>query len=64
MEVLKEDTCVYECAKLHKKVNKLFQEFNGNEILQKELDNNEKWVIRRFFYKELRMPQRYCRKTY
>lgn len=44
---------VYECAKMHKKVNNILTSFEVNTILQSNLDNRQKYVIRRFLMQEL-----------
>lgn len=44
---------VYECAKMHKKVSKILTDFEVNTILQSNLDNRQKYVIRRFLMQEL-----------
>lgn len=49
---LKKDL-VRECAKMHKKVNKILTDFEVNAILQSNLDNRQKYVIRRFLMQEL-----------
>lgn len=43
----------YECGKMHKKVSKILTDFEVNAILQSNLDNKQKYVIRRFLMKEL-----------
>ena len=44
---------VYECAKMHKKVNRLLADFEVNAILQNELTQNQIFVIKKFLMKEL-----------
>lgn len=44
---------VRECAKMHKKVNKILTDFEVNAILQSNLEDKQKYVIRRFLMKEL-----------
>ena len=44
---------VYECAKMHKKVNRLLANFEVNAILQNKLTKNQIFVIKKFLMKEL-----------
>lgn len=48
-----EKTCSGECRKMQKRVNKILQDFEKNEVLKSGLVGNQAFVIRKFLFYEI-----------
>lgn len=46
-------TCSGECRKMQKRIKKILQDFDKNEILKSGLLHNQTFVIKKFLLKEI-----------